>query len=69
MEPYILMTMAEIHRRELNADARQRRDAVRVRRAARMRDPLNTLQRVQVIWWIAVARLRRAAIETARGAR
>jgi hypothetical protein len=68
MEPY-LWKMADMHRRELIADARHGRDAVKVRRGARMRDPLSTLPRMRVIWWIAVARLRRAAIETARGAR
>lgn len=68
MEPY-LWKMADMHRQKLIADARQGRDAVKVRRAAEMRDPLSTLPRVRVIWWLAVARLRRAAIETARGAR
>jgi hypothetical protein len=68
MKPY-LWAVADMHRRELIEDARRDREAARVRRAAKMRDPLNTLPRVQVIWWIAADRLRRAATETVRGAR
>jgi hypothetical protein len=68
MESYLGM-LADMHRQELLADVRQDRAAVKVRRARKTRDPLRGMPRVRMMWWIAAARLRRAAIETARGAR
>jgi hypothetical protein len=68
MESYLGM-LADMHRRELIADGRQGRAAVKVRRAGKMRDPLRGVPRVRMMWWITAVRLRRAAIETTWGAR
>lgn len=60
--------LADMHRQELLADAMQDRAAAKVRRAGKTRDPLRGVPRVRMMWWIAAARLRRAATGTARGA-
>jgi hypothetical protein len=64
-----LEILADMHRRELIAGARQGRAAAKVRRAGKMRDPLRGTPRARMMWWIAAARLRRAATETAWDAR
>lgn len=61
--------LADMHRRELIADGRQGRAAVKAQRTVKKRDPLKGAPRVRMMWWIAAARLQRAAVETARGVR
>jgi hypothetical protein len=64
-----LEMLANVHRREMLAGARQGRAAVQAHRAGKVRDPLRDLPRARMMWWIVAARLRRAATETLRGAR
>jgi len=81
MEQYLVWTLADMHRRELTADAALAR-AARARAARRVEqppDPLRGLVRARMLYWIAADRLRRmtvktttfetATFETARGAR
>jgi len=68
MEPYVDI-LVEMRRQELIAGVRQGRAAATARRAGKTPDALRGLPRVRMMWWIAAARLRRPATETAGGAR
>jgi hypothetical protein len=68
MEQY-LGTLADMHRRELITDSRRGRGDGSVRRGRKTRDPLQGVPRARMMWWAAVAGLRRATIGTARGTR